>query len=420
MNNQSFYSDTLAINIQDTFKYVLDNNLLDMQAILQMAEEAKKKQYLDNHPNSIWQGKNGYWYTYFPDDDKKRRLCKRRTKQALINEIIKFWHDKAENTIITFADVYKSWRAIEDQMVSCNTAAKYHSQYKRYFDDTDFAKMDIRSIDDDTIRIFMRTRIAELTLCKSACQRMYQSIDNTFLYAAKKKLIFHNPMQLLRCKDFYTYCTNHKKATEKQVFSDIELKILLNQLQEDHRLKPNYIPSYAVECAVFTGMRIGEIAALRWDDINFRDNYIYIHCSEKSSPDKKTFWIDDTKNGIERQFPLSQETRKLFLTVKQIAFQYGYLCEWVFADDHGRIHTPKISSCLKSKCRQVKIAPRGIYALRKTLNSQLKCNGVPTTIAAALLGHTVDVNNKYYTYDISDMMEKTNIISQVNAKIVTA
>lgn len=45
----------------------------------------------------------------------------------------------------------------------------------------------------------------------------------------------------------------------------------------------------------------------------------------------------------------------------------------------------------------------------------MRCDGVSATVAAALLGHTEEVNENYYTFDVSDLAEKTKIISQVNA-----
>ena len=44
--------------------------------------------------------------------------------------------------------------------------------------------------------------------------------------------------------------------------------LLCEQLQEDYKNQPEYIPSYAVELAILTGMRVGEIAALTWDCIS--------------------------------------------------------------------------------------------------------------------------------------------------------
>ena len=103
-------------------------------------------------------------------------------------------------------------------------------------------------------------------------------------------------------------------------------------------------------------------------------------------------------------------------TVKYVEQINGFLCEWVFADKDGRIHAPKVSSCIKNKCKQQGIRNRGIHSFRKTVNSKLKCNGVSTTVAASLLGHTEEVNEKYYTFDTTDLKYKTKIIEEIEVK----
>lgn len=110
----------------------------------------------------------------------------------------------------------------------------------------------------------------------------------------------------------------------------------------------------------------------------------------------------------------------MFYSVKQTEIKNNYLCEWVFANENGRVHAPVISSCSKNKCRQLGITEKGIHAYRRTINSKIRCEGVSSTVAAALLGHTEQVNEKYYTFDISSIEEKATIISKINSEIIIA
>ena len=89
----------------------------------------------------------------------------------------------------------------------------------------------------------------------------------------------------------------------------------------------------------------------------------------------------------------------------------------MFANENGRIHAPVISSCTKNKCRQIGITEKGIHAYRKTVNSKLRCNGVSAVVASSLLGHSKQVNEQYYTFDITSIEDKVNIMSKVNYQI---
>ena len=49
----------------------------------------------------------------------------------------------------------------------------------------------------------------------------------------------------------------------------------------------------------------------------------------------------------------------------------------------------------------------------------MKCAGVPTVIAASLLGHTEQVNEKYYTFDIEDIKNKATIVAHLNKEMIS-
>lgn len=135
---------------------------------------------------------------------------------------------------------------------------------------------------------------------------------------------------------------------------------------QDKLVGDNTITKYETD---LTGMRVEEIAALSWS--NIFDSYILVDKSEKYNRRTKDFYIDSTKNGKERVFPITEEIRGLLERVKKAELQYGFICEWFFAGKEGRIH-----------------------AYRRTVNSKMRCEGVSATVAAALLGHSEEVNRK--------------------------
>lgn len=53
---------------------------------------------------------------------------------------------------------------------------------------------------------------------------------------------------------------------------------------------------------------------------------------------------------------------------------------------------------------------------RKTFNSKLRCNGVSSIEAASLLGHSKEVNENYFTFDIRSLKEKADMVSKVIKK----
>lgn len=394
-------------------KYAIENGIIDLSYVQEKIEMNKRKEYLEKHPWSISQGKDGKWRTYLPDPDKKRRMIKKSSQKEVEDVVIKFYKESEEKSVPkTFNDVYYHWRSIQDKLVSPNSISKYETDYKRYFQEADFSNKSIDMLTEEEIRVFIVETVKNLKLCKKACKTLFGYIRNVINSARINKIISDNPMEFLEAKQFYKYCTDNPKPYEKCLVSNEDMRMLYQRFYADYKKHPEYIPTYAVEFATLTGMRVGEISALTWNSIT--DNYIIINKSEKYNRLRKEYYIDKTKNGKERIFPLTDEIKQLLERVKKAEIANGYICEWVFANETGRIHAPVISSCSKNKCRQLGIDEKGIHAYRRTVNSKLRCNGVSATVAASLLGHTEEVNEQYYTFDVTGIEEKADMISKIN------
>ena len=115
-------------------KLALDLNIIDMASVEEKLEMKQRKRILSQHPYAIWQGKNGYWYTYFlPDGEKKRKLIKKTTQESLEDMLIKLYCGTEEKKRVTFEEMYHKWRETQDKLVSGNTVYKYDTDYQRYF-----------------------------------------------------------------------------------------------------------------------------------------------------------------------------------------------------------------------------------------------------------------------------------------------
>lgn len=404
---------------EELLKYAIKCGKLDLAQVQADYAMEEKRKIIEQHRYKIWEGKDGKWRTYLPEINNDRRLVKRNTRESIEDAIVAFYKGKEANSrIITFEDAYFKWRTYQEQLVGSNTITKYESDYRRYFENVEFCKQNIEAIGEDEVKLFICRTVKEKKLCKEACKTLFSYLNRTFYRAVRSGMIQKNPMDDLGAKDFYRYCTERKRTADTLLVSDTEMVELYERFYNDHEKKSGYIPTYAVELASLTGMRVGEISGLTWDKI--KDSYIIVNQSEKYDRRKKTYFIDDTKNVKERIIPLTEEIRDLLERVRKAEMENGYLCEWVFADEDGRIHAPVISSCSKNKCRQLKITEKGIHAYRRTVNSKMRCAGVPVTVAASLLGHSEAVNVKYYTFDVSGLDEKMKILESVNQKMPTS
>ena len=382
-----------------------------MSAYLQRQIDMTRREILKRHPYQIYYSSDGRWATYLPDKDKKRRLVKRKDRSDLEDVIVQFY----DETSLSFGDIYRKWRSYHDQMIGDSSALKYDSDEKRYFKNQRFFRMKIVSIRSDDVEVFIKRQIDELHLCQSAAKTLFHYLDNTFEFAMRHDYILKSPMRFMKAKDFYKYTYPSKRSEKPKVIPEETLEQLKARYDLDLSKHPDSIPVYAVILSSLTGMRVGEIAALRWDSVF--DDYILVDKSQKYNPKLGQYYISKTKNSKIRKFPVTQEIKLLLDQVKAIEDQFEYTTDYIFSDASGPINFRKISSCIKNKCRQIGVDTLGIHAYRRTVNSKMALNGVPTNIRAALLGHSSEVNERYYTFDVSTMDEKLEIMAKVNAQM---
>ena len=212
-----------------------------------------------------------------------------------------------------------------------------------------------------------------------------------------------------------------KRDPDAVLVPDQDWKLLYDRLQSDFQNQPEYMPPYAILMAAFTGMRVGEIAVLQWEDIKVDPvsgrSYILISRSEKYNVKTKVYSIGEVKNERARAYPVTPQIYDLLLKIKKAQLQNNMLNEWIFSDgEGGNVHKRNISDCLKNRCNQIGITPKGIHAFRRQINSDMRCEGVSAVITSSLIGNTEAVNEKHYTFDVTGMEEKKRIVELTNKK----
>jgi integrase len=150
------------------------------------------------------------------------------------------------------------------------------------------------------------------------------AINNVLEYALDLELIEHNVMRDVRLG------FGKAKALDVDPLSEPEAERLLEAAKGF--LGGHYYPS--ILCALRTGMRIGEMEALQFGDIDFHSRFIEVRRSHRRGR------ITDTKNRKRRQVDMTPhlaETLKALLTLqKKKALKEGRpVPEWVFANRNG-------------------------------------------------------------------------------------
>lgn len=188
---------------------------------------------------------------------------------------------------------------------------------------------------------------------------------------------------------------------------------LITTLHLKQNANDSYIQNYAIELATLTGMRVGELAALKWECVE--ENFLKIDYSEHRMDyeDKPCeYYIGEPKNQKHRQFPMSDELRALFKKIKEVHKKYGITSEYVFPNEEGSVNSHTITCAMSRRCKDAGIDTRSIHAIRRTVSSHLR-TVLPIATVANMLGHLEETNNKHYNYDVTEDNIKVNCLKEM-------
>ena len=177
------------------------------------------------------------------------------------------------------------------------------------------------------------------------------------------------------------------------------------------------MPDYAIELAILTGMRVGELSALHWGDI---DNY-YIHVDYSEHrldyEDKKSeLVIGEPKNCKHRVIPITPHIRKLLKRIKSL--EVANKDDFIFARPDGTRYTAHDISCaVDRRASEVGVKKTSIHGIRRTVSSLLN-TVLSQKDVASMLGHSEQVNERHYNYSTADDSMKLRALSQVSSKVI--
>lgn len=388
MNNEADYKALL--------NYALENGILDYDTLQKEVEMNERKRYLKKHTGKIWQSTDEKWYTYLPDEKAKngRKLTKRTTLKALEDVIVEYYKLKEISPYIT--EVFYEWITLKLQYgeIQKQTYDRYKIDFNRFFLDKPIAKLQFHQITEEVLEDFIKSTISQMQLTSKAWSGLRLLIKGIFKYAKKKGYTtisitnFMGDLDL-SVKSFKTRVF----LDEESVFTDKEVGMIMDFVKN----RPPSIINLGIVLMFQTGLRIGELSALKWTD--WKNNNLDINKTEvhyKDENEKRIYDVrDETKTGAGmRKVILTSDAINTLKHIRLLNPKGEYIFEKKGLRIKGRAFTDKILSI----CRQIKIPPRSSHKARKTYGTKLINGGVDEKLVINQLGHTSIQTTKQYYY----------------------
>lgn len=391
----------------EILQYAIDNDMIDSVFIQEQIKMQRNEELLSKHPYKIWEGKDGKWYSYFPDKEKGRVLRKRNTEELIKDEIIAYWKKQESNP--TISDIYSEWinGKVQREEITKATRDRYNRQYEQCF--LDFGKHKIKSISEYDIEEFVLDTIYNCKLTQKGFSNLRTLILGIFKLARRKRLVSFSISELMNDMDISKKLFRRNvKSDDEQVFTTDELPKVLDYLKEN----PDIV-NLGIFLLFKTGLRIGELAALKKTDIT--QNVIHISKTEIHYNDGAGNVIYEVRDSPKTEAGIRDvvvpDSGIRILNRIRLLNPFG---EYLFERRGKRIRTYVFREKLRNICRKLDITMKSPHKIRKTYGSILIDNNVQESLVINQMGHTdIKTTKKHYYRNRMNYTEKKNIINHV-------
>lgn len=207
------------------------------------------------------------------------------------------------------------------------------------------------------------------------------------------------------------YVANDANAV--QIRQDIKPMRVLNKVEQrqlcEYILKRPEACSIGILVCMFTGLRIGEICALRWEDISFSDQSIYIHHTlqriqmHQEHGAKTEVVVTTPKSSCSiRKIPLPDEILEILVLNKKASSGY------VLTNDEYKFIEPRtMQNKFKKILKAAGIENANFHALRHTFATRCVELGFDVKSLSEILGHaTVNITMNRYVHPTYEMKKE--------------
>lgn len=253
-------------------------------------------------------------------------------------------------------------------------------------------------VSDITPELIQESIIADLTTTHaySTIHKVYVLLNECMKYALDKDYIVKNPCTRVKMPHKENF-----KVKEIRCFTDDEIesfKKAANQMRKTMNV-PKYQYGNITCLVIYTGLRVSELCALKWSDIDFSGRKLIVSKSiivTKENGKRKLIEQNTTKSGKSRLIPLNDKA--LAILEKQKAL-VGCNPECYIVNGQTKIaDKADVSKSFGYICKSAGIQNSGgIHTLRHTFASLAIRKGVDIKVVSEILGHA-STSFTYNTY----------------------
>lgn len=361
-----------------------------------------------NGSNSVYKAKDGRWYGQIVIGKNANGTLKYKRfsseKQYVVIEKMREYQQSVNQTK-NVDDCY-----LEDFLSNYLTSVKKNvlkpasydrdvrtaNLIKKYIGNYTFSQLTTEIIQSDLVNKLKSDDYSYSTIhkvCVLLNECLQYAVDTDRLSKNPCRLVKQPPKKMFEKKEI-------RWLSEEEIDKFVQAANAVNSTGMD-----KYMYGLPTTLVIYTGLRCGELAALKWSDINFDNNTITVNKNISSnysyddSDDKQRVVVvqNSTKTSEGRVIPLNNHSIDILNGLKN---KYGKVNPdgFIINNTDKIVAVDTLSDSYTNIAKFAKIDnPLGIHTLRHTFASLLIKKGVDIKIVSEILGHK-DVAFTYNTY----------------------
>lgn len=397
--------------VKDMLLTLLKNGNIGISDIIGVLFDYKEDSSMTKNkiPKPTYRSDKDVWVLNVPkklSTDGKRHQVRGKTKEDAITEYKKFIIIPEDGITVESYMLYVLLTYFYKN-VDNTTYDRYEGAYLKHVLNSEFGKKQICDVTGDYLTEWMKG-FTNGSYQKQTPAHLKVLINETFLRAEQNKIITKNVSEYMSIS--YKQCKS--KKDDKELFTLDELqrieKVIIDSWEGNvngHIHLYHYSPIFMI--MALSGIRIGEMIALKKEDINREEKYISIsrQCVEEYERDDKGHKIRKTKKITSpktdtsvRIVPLSDSVLYWIDELERRQSELKIKSEFVFTNRKGK-HPLKsnIYDMWAKVLNDAKVEYRPCHKLRKTFITLSIDGGVEMADVAKMVGHK-DITTTINTY----------------------
>lgn len=304
---------------------------------------------------------------------------------------------------VTINELMHKWLfQIKINEIKPSSFVSYEGTYRNYIKESDIANLKVHN----TRSIHIQEYYNKLGKTKTYSQikKLNKLLKQFFFYAENEGFILKNP-----CKNITIPNKNESKKTKYDIdyFNENEIK-QLKKAFKGHKLEP------LVLMALGTGLRQGELLALKWENVNLKEKYL-----EVKETVKKVYVFDEQENKslqtVYNTPKTSNSIRKVDLPDKIVSLLSNIKndSEFVFSENGQPISAKTVFGNWKRVLTENNIPYKKFHSLRHTYATMLLSKGVDLKTVQDLMGHSDITITQIYLHVLPQT--KTKAVNKLNS-----